>query len=350
MSETIFYRGEKKRNFSIIDNTCLQDKQLSWKAKGLHCYLQSLPGDWKINNVDLENRSSDNKTALSSIIKELQIAGYMVYSEQPRNENGQFGNKCIAVYEKPVPEERRNKFDSQKRLIKSGTANPDPESPFPVEPSTVIPNTVTQPLLNTNLPNIEKEKTELTNNAYSSDSSVSLYNTVTKLFNSYPFDEHFASDVEQQLMKYSLSNQHINSYIDYVYKRAKLLPVKKSFASLFRKMALSDSITSDYKQSDAYQGLEKPSQDKPQEEPFMECPACHIQFPKSEYFCPNCKIAQKDIININVPEITARTKIAQMTSSERAQFDAAFEDKAAQHAFLTPDTRISIYRELGVLN
>lgn len=46
MSETYFVKHHKKTKFTVLDNTCVQDKELSWKSKGVHTYLMSLPDDW----------------------------------------------------------------------------------------------------------------------------------------------------------------------------------------------------------------------------------------------------------------------------------------------------------------
>jgi len=74
-NETIFIRSPKRHNYSIIDNTCLRDPNLSWKAKGLFAYLLSLPDDWQIYQKDLVNRATDGDTSLRSGIIELEKAG-----------------------------------------------------------------------------------------------------------------------------------------------------------------------------------------------------------------------------------------------------------------------------------
>jgi hypothetical protein len=64
----------KDKNFVIIDKQCLEDKLLSWKAKGLFCYLLS------INDVclfDLENSFKNFSDETNSAFNELIIHGYI---------------------------------------------------------------------------------------------------------------------------------------------------------------------------------------------------------------------------------------------------------------------------------
>jgi len=62
---------EEDENYKLVYLNCVQDKQLSWKAKGIHLYLVSRKKDWKIYQNDLINRSIDGESSLHSGIKEL---------------------------------------------------------------------------------------------------------------------------------------------------------------------------------------------------------------------------------------------------------------------------------------
>ena len=61
VSETYFIKQRKKEKFTILDNTCIQDCNLSWKAKGVHTYLMSLPEDWKIHISEIVKRSDQGE-------------------------------------------------------------------------------------------------------------------------------------------------------------------------------------------------------------------------------------------------------------------------------------------------
>ena len=94
---------DKSNPYVMLNKTCLHDDQLSWKAKGLHSYLLSLPDDWKIYIEDLKNRSKDGKHSISNTIKELIDAGYVKRIAKRDNETNKFiGGFEYEVYEIPI--------------------------------------------------------------------------------------------------------------------------------------------------------------------------------------------------------------------------------------------------------
>lgn len=62
--------------FARIPQAILNDPDLSWKAKGVLCYLLGKPSNWKVNVADLVKRSTDKEMAIRSALKELQRFGY----------------------------------------------------------------------------------------------------------------------------------------------------------------------------------------------------------------------------------------------------------------------------------
>jgi len=65
------------KNKTLLDNTALQDAEISWQAKGLLIYLLSSPGDWEINIDKLAACARNGKTSISNILNELIQAGYV---------------------------------------------------------------------------------------------------------------------------------------------------------------------------------------------------------------------------------------------------------------------------------
>lgn len=92
-------RISKEKNFVTIDKTFLQDKQLSWKAKGILAYMLSLPDDWTFYMDELIRHSTDGKASFRSGFKELQDSGY-VKRIRKRNKKGTFDWETV-VYERP---------------------------------------------------------------------------------------------------------------------------------------------------------------------------------------------------------------------------------------------------------
>ena len=80
-------RKQYTHNFTLIDNGVLDNEKLSWKAKGLFCYLWRQPDDWEYYESEVVKHSTDGIAALKSGLKELEEAGYL-HRERAR-EKGQ---------------------------------------------------------------------------------------------------------------------------------------------------------------------------------------------------------------------------------------------------------------------
>lgn len=94
---------DKNNPYVMVNKTCLQDNELSWKAKGLHTYLMSLPDDWKIYIDDLKNRSRDGRDATSNILRELISKGYIKrVARRDSDTNKLLGGYDYEVYEVPI--------------------------------------------------------------------------------------------------------------------------------------------------------------------------------------------------------------------------------------------------------
>ena len=97
---TVFYRAKNTQNYSVINNAIFEDVSLSWKAKGLFCYLLSLPNDWQIHAAELEQHASDGKASLNAAIKELEAAGFLEV-QKGKDDKGRFAANCYKVIEQP---------------------------------------------------------------------------------------------------------------------------------------------------------------------------------------------------------------------------------------------------------
>ena len=92
---------DKENPYVMVNKGVVRDEQLSWKARGLMCYLLSLPDDWTIYLDELEKHSAkDGRDSLASGIKELIKYGYIV-REAIRTEKGTFSSWTYTVYESP---------------------------------------------------------------------------------------------------------------------------------------------------------------------------------------------------------------------------------------------------------
>ena len=63
--------------FTQIKNEVLQDKELSFKAKGIFCLIYSKPNNWDFSVRRLAQESKDEFDSVNSGIKELEESGYL---------------------------------------------------------------------------------------------------------------------------------------------------------------------------------------------------------------------------------------------------------------------------------
>lgn len=97
------YRVKKNANYVVMNRTVLNDDRLSWKAKGLHAYMLSMPDDWVFYNEELSRHSKDGIAVIKSSIKELKQYGYLV-RKPVKDEKGKILSWETHVFECPEVE------------------------------------------------------------------------------------------------------------------------------------------------------------------------------------------------------------------------------------------------------
>lgn len=121
---------DKSNPYVMLNKTCLRDEKLSWKAKGLHSYLLSLPDDWKIYIEDLKNRSKDGRDSTTSAVNELIKMGYIKRTPSKDEKTGKFkGGYDYEVYEMPIEIENHRVTGNPKSDKSEMGKNPIPENP-----------------------------------------------------------------------------------------------------------------------------------------------------------------------------------------------------------------------------
>jgi len=118
---SVIKREKRSTPFVQIDKRPLQNKELSWKAKGILAYILSLPDNWQLYLNELKEHATDGRDSTASGFKELIEAGYIVKSRIRKA--GQFKGFDYIVSETPQ------------------TASPKTENPKTVKPKTVNPKT-----------------------------------------------------------------------------------------------------------------------------------------------------------------------------------------------------------------
>ena len=118
------YRTEKTSEFTIISNSLIRDKQLSFGAKCVLNLILSFPDNWNITVKGLTAYCKEGRDAVTSAIHELEAAGY-IERHTVRDKNGRFRTVGYAVYE-----------DGKKPWL----TPPNPDQPNPDYPESVSPN------------------------------------------------------------------------------------------------------------------------------------------------------------------------------------------------------------------
>ena len=98
----------KTKNFTIIDNNILQDKNLSLKARGLLCFMLHLPETWVFTEKGLATVTGEGLKSITSGLKELEDNKYL-YRMQMRHNGGSFGSMMYYLFEQPT----EMKFDGK---------------------------------------------------------------------------------------------------------------------------------------------------------------------------------------------------------------------------------------------
>lgn len=96
------FKIEKTKNYTVMSNYHLRDKNLSLKAKGLLSFMLSLPEDWDYSINGLVSICKEEETAINSALKELKTNKYLkinkLYPDQTKT--GKIEYEYV-IYEEP---------------------------------------------------------------------------------------------------------------------------------------------------------------------------------------------------------------------------------------------------------
>jgi hypothetical protein len=98
------FKIEKNKNYAIMSNYHLRDKNLSLKAKGLLSFMLSLPENWDYSLSGLIAVCKEQESSIKSTLRELKNNGYLVI-EKVRGEKGYFEYNYL-IYELPIELEK----------------------------------------------------------------------------------------------------------------------------------------------------------------------------------------------------------------------------------------------------
>lgn len=373
-------KSTRQAEFLVIDNNgYIRDTRLSLKAKGALTLMLTNKSDWVIHLCEIVRHSRDGVSALSSAFKELIAYKYMIKSVE-RDEKGHFIGTTYYIYDEPfdgspiescTPSESVNAEEQQVDNPKSENPksdNPVTENPIMAKSKTEIPETdipiVKRPktgnrmLTNNNLNKKNSKQTNVEHPDLEESEEVSLSDfskTIKELFSGKnPFPENFEKEVLDFLHTNNIDDNNVESYLRYVFERAKQEKVKKSFVGLYYKMALSDSIVADFHNSNI---VKKNAEKK--HEPVIEyitCPICGSQVEKYGNECPTCRTEVRVLRNNKSDEFMVANKVWRMTTDEKDAYEKARSDyendtkTRTGKTFLTNTEYLEFWNSYGLLD
>lgn len=81
--------NKTQKNFTMISNNILRDKELCLKDRGLLCTLCSLPDKWNFSIAGLCAIVPDGKESITNSLNRLEQLGYLIRSTH-RDSSGKF--------------------------------------------------------------------------------------------------------------------------------------------------------------------------------------------------------------------------------------------------------------------
>lgn len=119
-------RQKREKHFSVISNDVLNDKRLSFKARGLLVYMLSMKDDWKFYTTELVSHSErDGIKSIRSALNEIEAMGYLRRT-QLRGKHGHFEEQDWELLDTPtispeVPLRHAAERQTAKRHAANGT-------------------------------------------------------------------------------------------------------------------------------------------------------------------------------------------------------------------------------------
>ena len=160
------FRVEKTRDYTVMANHHLKNKELTLKAKGLLSVMLSLPEDWDYTLKGLSHINREGVDAIREAVRELERAGYVQRSRN-KNAKGQFADIEYVIYEQPRRPYAEEEPASEKPMLenpildtptqeKPVQGNPVLDMPALEKPALENPTQLNTDRTNTHPENIEK--------------------------------------------------------------------------------------------------------------------------------------------------------------------------------------------------
>lgn len=145
------FRVEKTRDFTVMCNHHLRNRNMSLRAKGLLSLMLSLPEEWDYTLKGLASISMEGVDAIRTVIRELEELGYLE-RHRKRNEKGQLKDIEYIIHERPVV----NEHEFEQLIFET----PALDAPIWENPTLDTPISEQTIQLNTNISNTKELNTD----------------------------------------------------------------------------------------------------------------------------------------------------------------------------------------------
>jgi hypothetical protein len=106
----------KTTAFTVIANGPLNDRRLSWGARGLLAHLLAKPNDWEVRVADLIDNGPAGRDAVYALLRELGERGYLEKHQTRDGETGKMGVVSYTIHEIPVGDEEAAREEVERHL------------------------------------------------------------------------------------------------------------------------------------------------------------------------------------------------------------------------------------------
>lgn len=147
------FRVERTKDYTVMSNHHLRNKELTLKAKGLLSQMLSLPEDWDYTLKGLAAINRESIDAIRTAVLELEQAGYIVRS-RVRDERGCLRGCDYIVYERPQEKPPKPTWENP-TLDNPTLAQPTLENPMLDSPTQENPTQLNKEIQNKEKPNTD---------------------------------------------------------------------------------------------------------------------------------------------------------------------------------------------------
>lgn len=139
-----FFRVNKTKDYTIMANHHLKNRELSLKAKGLLSVMLSLPEDWHFTVHGLVSICKEGRDSISGAVRELEEAGYIV-RHRLRDKEGHINGLEYIIYETPQKPENNGPDGGKAPVeVEANTEEATEEVDVPSKPESRMTAPVTE--------------------------------------------------------------------------------------------------------------------------------------------------------------------------------------------------------------